>query len=329
MIGLSGLITPSLDEMVHVAREMEREGFDDAAADRRRDDQRQAHGRQDRAELSRAGRPRQGRLAVRRRRRPPEPPRAARRARPREPRRRRSRSATASPSAAQRKLVPYAEAVAPPVRDRLGRRRRSPARRSSAPRCCDDFPLAELVPYIDWSPFFMTWELKGKYPAIFDDPVVGAEAPRAVRRRPRRCSTGSSREQLLTANGVYGFFPANTDGDDIVVYTDESRTAERLRFPMLRQQWEREGQTTFRSLADYIAPVDSGVADYLGAFAVTAGLRASTSWSHEFEADHDDYNAIMAKALADRLAEAFAECCTSRPAATGATAATSSSRRTT
>jgi 5-methyltetrahydrofolate--homocysteine methyltransferase len=113
-------------------------------------------------------------------------------------------------------------------------------------------------------------------------------------------------EKLLRANAVYGFYPANSDGDDIVLFTDETRTVERVRFPMLRQQWEREGQTAFRSLADYLAPVESGLADYLGAFAVTAGAGAE-ELAAKFEAEHDDYNGIMTKALADRLAEAFAE----------------------
>jgi len=110
----------------------------------------------------------------------------------------------------------------------------------------------------------------------------------------------------VSARGVYGFFPAGADGDDIVVFTDEARTTEQARFPMLRQQWEREGQTSFRSLADYIAPVDSGRADYLGAFAVSAGFGLE-SLVAEFAHDHDDYSKIMAEALADRLAEAFAE----------------------
>jgi 5-methyltetrahydrofolate--homocysteine methyltransferase len=110
----------------------------------------------------------------------------------------------------------------------------------------------------------------------------------------------------VTANAVYGFFPANAEGDDIVIYTDASRQTERLRFPTLRQQWERDGQTSFRALADYVAPRESGIADYLGAFAVTAGLGLE-SLVQEFERDHDDYNAIMSKALADRLAEALAE----------------------
>src|SRR5262249_19794949 len=113
-------------------------------------------------------------------------------------------------------------------------------------------------------------------------------------------------ERLLSAHAVYGFYPANAAGDDIVLYTDESRSKERLRLPMLRQQWEREGQSSFRSLADYVAPRTTALADYLGAFALTAGAGAD-DLVRRFEVDHDDYSAIMTKALADRLAEAFAE----------------------
>jgi 5-methyltetrahydrofolate--homocysteine methyltransferase len=110
----------------------------------------------------------------------------------------------------------------------------------------------------------------------------------------------------IHANGVYGFFPANSDGDDIVIYTDDSRTHEACRMPMLRQQWQREGQTSFRSLADYIAPVESGRHDYLGAFAVTAG-HGVKELVDEYKMNGDDYNAILVESIADRLAEAFAE----------------------
>jgi 5-methyltetrahydrofolate--homocysteine methyltransferase len=113
-------------------------------------------------------------------------------------------------------------------------------------------------------------------------------------------------EKLLTAQAVYGFYPANSDADDVIVYFDESRKRERCRFPMLRQQWEREGQTSFRSLADYLAPAGSGKPDYLGAFALTAGI-GTESLAAQFRRHGDDYNKIMAEALADRLAEAFAE----------------------
>ncbi len=114
------------------------------------------------------------------------------------------------------------------------------------------------------------------------------------------------REGILQANGVFQFFPANSIGDDIVLYTDESRQKELGRLPMLRQQWERQGQKSFHSLADFVAPADSKIADYLGMFAVTTGTGIDPIVA-EFEANHDDYSAIMVKALADRLAEAFAE----------------------
>ena len=113
-------------------------------------------------------------------------------------------------------------------------------------------------------------------------------------------------EKLLTARGVYGFWPAASEGDDIIVYADESRTKELCRFHALRQQWERKGQDAFHSLADFIAPVDSGRQDYIGAFAVTAGIGCD-ELARRFDREHDDYNSIMTKALADRLAEAFAE----------------------
>ena len=171
----------------------------------------------------------------------------------------------------------------------------------------DSLPLEELVPFIDWSPFFSSWQLIGKYPRIFDDATVGEEA--------RKLFDDAQTElrqllenQSITAKGVYGFWPANSDGDDVVLWNDESRTSELMRFPMLRQQWERKGQDDFRSLADYIAPVgeESSPPDYVGAFAVTAG-HGCDELAKSIEAEGDDYRAIMVKALADRLAEAFAE----------------------
>ncbi|MEX1232824.1 MAG: methionine synthase [Planctomycetaceae bacterium] len=166
-------------------------------------------------------------------------------------------------------------------------------------------PLAEIAPYIDWSPFFATWELRGKYPRIFEDPHVGPEAKKLFD-DAQHLLTQIIAEKRLTAKGVYGFWPAASDGDDIILFIDETHSKEIARFPMLRQQWERKGQKDFRSLADYIAPVDSGRSDYLSAFAVTTGLGCD-EFVKEFETHHDDYNAIMVKALADRLAEAFAE----------------------
>ena len=168
-----------------------------------------------------------------------------------------------------------------------------------------DFPLAELRPYIDWSPFFMTWELKGKYPKIFKDPVVGDQAKElyddANAILDQVIENGS-----LKANAVYGFWPAASDGDDIIVYSDESRSAEQTRFHCLRQQWERKGTTDYRSLSDYIAPHDSGRQDYIGGFVVTTGIGAD-ELAAAYKADMDDYKAIMVQAVADRLAEAFAE----------------------
>jgi 5-methyltetrahydrofolate--homocysteine methyltransferase len=172
-------------------------------------------------------------------------------------------------------------------------------------RTLEKIPLADLVPYIDWSPFFMSWELKGKYPAIFTDPVVGAEA-RKLHADATRMLDEIIRDDLLVAKAAYGFFPANSVGDDIAVYADESRTTEVGRVHTLRQQWERQGQDVFHALADFVAPAESGRHDYLGGFAVTAG-HGCEELCRKYDADHDDYSSILAKALADRLAEAAAE----------------------
>jgi 5-methyltetrahydrofolate--homocysteine methyltransferase len=165
------------------------------------------------------------------------------------------------------------------------------------------FSLSALLPYIDWTPFFQTWELKGKYPRIFEDPTVGPEAKRLFGDAQALLKRIVG-ENLLEARGVYGFFPANSTGDDIIVFADETRTKERARFHGLRQQWRRKGQETFYSLADFIAPTPHE--DFVGVFAVTAGLGCD-ELAAKFDADLDDYNSILAKALGDRLAEAFAE----------------------
>jgi 5-methyltetrahydrofolate--homocysteine methyltransferase len=303
MIGLSGLITPSLDEMVHVAREMEREGFQvplligGATTSAKHTAVKIAPGYHETViHVKDASRcvgivDRLTRLEQR-----PELDRENRAVQERE---RESYSRRK-----QRKLVSYAEACR---RRFLADWTRNPIAKPGflGPRILRNFPLPELVPYIDWSPFFMTWELPGKYPGILSHPEVGkvaselfADANDMLRRIVD--------EKLLSAHGIYGFYPANSDGDDIVVFTDETRSQERLPFHMLRQQWEREGQTCFRSLADYLAPRSSGWADYLGAFAVTAGAGCD-ELVKQFEADRDDHSAIMVRALADRLVEAFAE----------------------
>jgi 5-methyltetrahydrofolate--homocysteine methyltransferase len=169
----------------------------------------------------------------------------------------------------------------------------------------DTIPLAELVPYIDWSPFFQAWELKGKFPAILDDDVVGTEA-RRLHEDARQLLDRIVAEGSLQARGVYGFFAANAQGDDILLYTDESRTKEFGRVHTLRQQWERKGQDTFHALADFIAPVGSGRNDYLGAFACTAG-HGCDALCTGFDKAQDDYSSILVKAIADRFAEAAAE----------------------
>jgi 5-methyltetrahydrofolate--homocysteine methyltransferase len=166
-------------------------------------------------------------------------------------------------------------------------------------------PLDELVPYIDWSPFFHTWELRGRFPAILDDPEVGPQAHQLFE-DAQKLLQDIVNSRLITAKGVYGFWPANSAGDDIEVYGDESRSDVLAVFRMLRQQMDKPSGQFNHCLADFIAPKSSGRSDYLGAFAVTAGHGAD-ELARQFEADHDDYNAIMTKALADRLAEAFAE----------------------
>jgi len=161
------------------------------------------------------------------------------------------------------------------------------------------------VPFIDWTFFFHAWELKGRVPAIFDHPQYGSAA-RELYDNAQALLTRIVDNRLIAARGVYGFWPAQSAGDDIVLYADESRRAEVVRFNMLRQQEPIADNRPNRSLADFIAPADSGRRDYLGAFAVTAGLGVD-ELVRRFEGELDDYSAIMVKALADRLAEAFAE----------------------
>ncbi|HEY8649777.1 MAG TPA: vitamin B12 dependent-methionine synthase activation domain-containing protein, partial [Chthoniobacterales bacterium] len=165
--------------------------------------------------------------------------------------------------------------------------------------------LETLVAYIDWSPFFHTWELRGRYPAILDDPAIGPQA-RELFEDAQQLLTRIVQEDLLTARGVFAIWPANAVGDDVEIYADEARRETLATFHFLRQQMQKPvGQTNF-CLADFVAPKSSGLQDYLGGFAVTAGIGAD-ELAKKFQAEHDDYNAIMTKALADRLAEAFAE----------------------
>jgi 5-methyltetrahydrofolate--homocysteine methyltransferase len=172
-------------------------------------------------------------------------------------------------------------------------------------RVFQGYDLAELVPFIDWSPFFTTWELAGQYPRILDDPVVG-ESARSLFHDAQEMLACLVREKVLIANGVIGFFPANAVSDDIILYTDESRTEPLSTFHTLRQQMEKPPGRPNYALSDFIAPAETGLADYLGLFAVTTGIGLD-KLVRQYEADHDDYHAILAKSLADRLAEAFAE----------------------
>jgi 5-methyltetrahydrofolate--homocysteine methyltransferase len=172
-------------------------------------------------------------------------------------------------------------------------------------RALKEYPLDQLVPLIDWTPFFQTWELAGHYPAILEDPVVGPAARNLFRDAGVLLDRIVS-ERLLQAQGVFGFFPANSVGDDIELYTDVERSQRRAIIHTIRQQMVKPPGRPNLALADFVAPRESRIPDYVGAFAVTAGVGIE-SLVERFEADHDDYNAILTKALADRLAEAFAE----------------------
>ncbi len=164
--------------------------------------------------------------------------------------------------------------------------------------------IETLRNYIDWTPFFMTWSLAGKYPRILEDEVVGEEAQRLFKDANELLDKLSA-EKTLNPRGVVGLFPANRVGDDIEIYRDETRTHVLTVSHHLRQQTEKVGFANY-CLADFVAPKLSGKADYIGAFAVTGGLEED-ALADAYEAQHDDYNKIMIKAIADRLAEAFAE----------------------
>ncbi len=303
MIGLSGLITPSLDEMVHVAKEMERQGFKvplligGATTSRAHtavkiaphysepvvhildasravpvtttllsDDGKSDFVTQHRADYEAL------------------------------------RKAHAAP---RQSVVSIEEA----------RARRTPIewKPEDLPtpsflgvRVLDNFPLATLREFIDWSPLFHTWGLKGIYPRIFEHPEQGEQA-RQIFTEANALLDIIIEKNLITARGVYGFFPANAIGDDVALYTDESRTKVLDHLHFLRQQANREGSEPCRSLADFIAPKETGLPDTIGAFAVTSGIGLKELCDC-YRAKNDDYNAIMAEAIADRLAEAFAEC---------------------
>lgn len=302
VIGLSGLITPSLDEMVYVAKEMQRLGMTiplligGATTSAKHTAVKIAPGYENGVlhvlDASRS-------VGVVEQLCNPE-------SKPSLLKSNQSLQAelVSSYHARQIKLAPYAEACARHFKtDWKSVRIDTP--RQLGLQVLDDFPIVDLLKYIDWSPFFMAWELKGKYPQIFEDSYVGPQA-KELFDNAQALLMEMIAARRLKAKAVYGFWPADSQGDDVILYADESRTDEVARFHFLRQQWERQGQSEFRSLADYIAPRESGRKDYLGAFVVTAGHGAD-EFARQFADNHDDYNSIMVKALADRLAEAFAE----------------------
>jgi 5-methyltetrahydrofolate--homocysteine methyltransferase len=304
IIGLSGLITPSLDEMVHVAKEMERLKFDiplliggattskvhtavkiaphyshpvihvnDAsrsvpvASSLLSKDQRQELIDRTNEEYDRLRKQHAG-------------------------------------AQAQNKFIPLAEARANgwPV-DWSATDVKAPLKPGVT--ALNNYSIAELAEYIDWTPFFHSWEMKGSYPKILSDPERGVEATKLFNDAKAMLERIIA-EKWISAHAVIGLFPANADGDDILVYSDDSRSSVKARFHTLRQQTRKpQGQFNL-ALADFTAPVRTNVKDYIGAFAVTAGAGIDEHVAR-FEAAHDDYNAIMLKAIADRLAEAFAE----------------------
>lgn len=169
----------------------------------------------------------------------------------------------------------------------------------------NNLPLTELKPFIDWTPFFLTWEMIGKYPAIFDDPVIGSESKKLFNDANQLLDKIIS-DKSLTAHGIFGLFAAHSIGDDIEVFKDETKADKLTTFRTLRQQSQKTTGQYNKALADFIAPKESGIQDYIGAFAVSAGFGIEKLLD-QFKKDNDDYNAIMTKAVADRLAEAFAE----------------------
>jgi 5-methyltetrahydrofolate--homocysteine methyltransferase len=304
IIGLSGLITPSLDEMQHVAREMQREGFTvplligGATTSRVHTAVKIAQHYEPPVvhvlDASRAV-PVVGQLI--------NPETRGEFALQNQRQQNQDREKHEA-SREQRRMLTLAEARAngTPI-DWATTEIAVPS--FTGLRVLTDFPLAELVPFIDWSPFFHAWELAGVYPRILDDAVIGEQA-RKLFADAQQLLTQIVDKRLLKARGVYGFWPANTVGDDIELYRDASRAQVIATFHTLRQQAEKRSGQFNQALADFIAPRESGRVDYLGAFAVAAGIGLEELCAH-FERDHDDYHSIMAKALADRLAEAFAE----------------------
>ena len=302
VIGISGLITPSLDEMVHVAREMERQGFKlplligGATTSRAHTAIKIAPHYSEPVlhvlDASRAVPVATSLLSQESKQAFVEQQRSEYEA---------LRKAHAAP---RQPVVPIEEARS--RRTSIAWRAEDiPAPSFTGVRVLNDLPLETLREFIDWSPFFHTWGLKGVYPRILEHPAHGEQA-RQLFTEGTAMLDRMTGEKLIEARGVYGIFPASAFGDDVVVYGTEARKRELATFYFLRQQANREGKEPCRSLADFIAPRETGLADHLGAFAVTSGI-GLTELCQRFRAENDDYSAIMAEAIADRLAEAFAE----------------------
>jgi 5-methyltetrahydrofolate--homocysteine methyltransferase len=303
LIGLSGLITPSLDEMVHVAREMERQGFKlplligGATTSRAHTAIKIApHYSEPVVHVLDASR------AV-----PVTTSLLSDEGKPAFVAQHRAdyealRKAHSSPRQ-KGVALETARARRTPIRWRA---EDLPAPAFTGVRVLENFPLAILREFIDWSPFFHTWGLKGIYPRILDHEAHGPQA-RQIFTEGNLLLDLIIEKNLIAARGVYGLFPASAVGDDVELYVDSARREVLECFHFLRQQANREGSEPCRSLADFIAPKETGLPDHIGAFAVTTGIGLK-ELCERFRAENDDYNAIMAEALADRLAEAFAEC---------------------
>ena len=303
IIGLSGLITPSLDEMQHVAKEMQREGFDlplligGATTSREHTAVKIAPGYEHPTihviDASRAVGVSSKLLSEKGR-----DPFITENIETQEALREKHLGKRES-----KPLLSIAES-----RERATkinwRSEDIPQPEFTGIRTESGFPLETLVDYIDWSPFFHAWELRGRFPKILEDEVVGEKA-KELFDDAQSLLKRIVDEKLFTAKCVYGLFPANRVGDDVELFTDDSRAKRLAKFHFLRQQGDKSDGVN-RSLADFIAPKESGLADYIGAFAVTVG-HGVEEFAKSFEEANDDYNAIMAKALGDRLAEAFAE----------------------
>ena len=303
LIGLSGLITPSLDEMVHVAREMERQGFKlplligGATTSRAHTAIKIApHYSEPVVHVLDASR------AV-----PVTTSLLSEEGKPAFVAQHRAEyEALRKSHSAPRQTVVSLETARSRRTPIEWRAEDIPAPSFTGVRVLDNFPLAELRDFIDWSPLFHTWGLKGIYPRILEHESYGAQA-RQVFTDANTLLDRIIEKNLITARGVYGLFPANALGDDVELYTGAERDAVLERFHFLRQQANREGGEPCRSLSDFVAPTETGLRDHVGAFAVTSGIGLKEVCDR-FRANNDDYNAIMAEAIADRLAEAFAEC---------------------